>query len=72
MKNHQTSVNPNPILHFYYKIVSIRTFLTFVDYPNFSIIPNHVALVVTNTMTCAMKHEAWTWYLSHLLLEKSF
>ena len=35
----------------------------FIHYPNFSIITYIfiTALIMTNTMTCAMKREAWTW-----------
>ena len=73
MNNNQTSVKLNLILHFYYKTVFIQTFLTFVHHPNFLIIYILIiASIMTNTMACAMRHEAWIWYLpSHLVPSKS-
>ena len=58
MKNYQTSNHPNPILHFYNKTVFLRTFLTFVTfvyYPNFSIITNHC---INNDQHDDLCHEA--------------
>ena len=71
MNNYQTNANPNPIHHFYYiKNIQIWTFLTFVHFPILQSLPI-IALIMTNTMTCAMKREAWTWYLpSHLVVAK--
>ena len=72
MNNYQANVNTNPLkfLYFYYKTVFILTFLTFFHYPNFSIITIH-CINKTNTMTCAIKREVWTWYLpSHLVPDK--
>ena len=73
INNYQANVNTNP-----YKIslfFTIRQFLYWLFLLS-SIIPIFqslliIALIITNTMVCAMKREALTWYLpSHLVPAK--
>ena len=75
MNNHQTNTNPNPLYNIYLfiirQIVFILTFLTFIHYPILQLFLI-IALIMNNTMECAMKREAWTCLPSHLVLAKFF
>ena len=60
MKDHRADINPLPSLKFlfvYSKTVSIQTFLTFIHYPNFSIIAHHC---INNDQPNGLRHETWS------------
>ena len=73
-KNNQANVNTNQFLIFC--IFTRRQYLYWLFLLS-SIIQIFqslliIALIMTNTMTCAMKPEAWSWYLpSHLVPAKT-
>ena len=61
MNNHQTNINPLPSLKFllvYYETVFILTFLTFIHYPNFSIIAHHSRIALNNDQPNGLCQEA--------------
>ena len=73
MNNYQANVNTSPykislfftIRHFLYRLFLLSSFI-----PIFQSLLI-IALIITNPMVCAMKREAWTWYVpSHLVPAK--